>query len=95
VKEIQCEAKVEQKIPIKLIYVLNNSKNISFVNENDCVILLNQYYETFFIFDYGNCYLKTLYQIDSKDNNDKVFIIGERDNIFLGFNRKTKAQRIN
>ena len=83
VKEIQCETTLEQKIPIKLIYVLNYSKNISFVDENDCVIILNQYYETFCQLIYRNRNLKTLYQIDSKDNNDKIFIIGERDNIFF------------
>ncbi len=54
-----------------MIYELNYSKIISFVDENNLFILLNKDCKPFFKFDYQRYNLKTIYQIDSKDNNYK------------------------
>ncbi len=54
-----------------MIYVLNYSNIISFVDENNLFILLNKDCKPFCKFDYQKYNLKTSYQIDSKDNNYK------------------------
>ena len=80
---IQCETSLNKisDSPIEFIYVLNMSNNISFFTDNNYVIILNNDYIKFFSLSAYN--IKTLYQIDSNDNNDKVFVIGLSDTIIF------------
>ena len=65
------------------LYVLNNSNCISFINEDNKVIILNSFYKRFFNVHYETDSLNALYQIESKDDNNFLFIVGGVGNIIL------------
>ena len=65
------------------LYVLNGSNSISFINEENRVKILNTFYKPFFDVHYQTESLKALYQIESNDENNSIFIIGGDGNIIL------------
>ena len=68
---------------ITYLYVLNHSNNISLINRENKVIILNSIYKPFFNVTYKIQRLNSLYQIDSNDENDGIFIIGGKGNIIM------------
>jgi hypothetical protein len=82
---INCETVLKElsKSDLKYLYVLNYSNSISFLNENNKVIILNEKYQPFFNVNFRTSRLNALYQIDSKDENNLLYIIGGRDIIIL------------
>lgn len=78
---IKCETVLKElsKSDLKYLYVLNNSNFISFLNENNKVVILNEKYKIFFDVNFRTSRLNALYQIDSKDENNLLYIIGGRD----------------
>ena len=82
---IECETilKNVSDSNLKYLYVLNFSNSISFINENDYVIILNNYYKQFFQLYFENNIVNALYQIESKDENNGKFIIGSDEYIVL------------
>ena len=82
---INCETVLKElsKSDLRYLYVLNYSNSISFLNEENKVVILNDKYKPFFNVNFGTSRLNALYQIDSNDENNLVYIIGGRDIIIL------------
>ena len=82
---INCETVLKElsKSDLRYLYVLNYSTSISFLNEENKVVILNYKYKLFFNVDFRTSRLNALYQIDSNDENNLVYIIGGRDIIIL------------
>ena len=77
---INCETTFKKisESDLTYLYVLNYSDSISFINEDNKVIILNTYYKPFFKVSF-DLDLKGLYQIDSDDENSGLFIVcGEK-----------------
>ena len=92
---IECQTKLQNISESKLtyLYVLNHSNSISFINEDNKVIILNTIYKPFFNVNFDTSRLNALYQIDSNDDNDGIFIIGGRGNIIM-FNIRNEIKNI-
>jgi len=60
------------KSDLSYLYVLNYSNSISFLNEDNKVVILNDKYKPFFNANFRTSRLNALYQIDSNDENDLV-----------------------
>ena len=82
---IDCETVLKDfsKSDLVYLYVLNKSNNISFINEDNKVIILNNFYKSFFDVNFQTSELKALYQIESNDDNNNLFIVGSSDNIIF------------
>ena len=82
---INCETTLNDysKSNYVYLYVLNYSNSISFINEENRVIILNTFYKPFFNVHYETDSLNALYQIESKDENNSIFIVGGNGNIIL------------
>ena len=82
---IECETKLNDlsESEITYLYVLNHSNCISFINQENQVIILNMIFKPFFKVHFETESLNTLYQIDSDDENDGIFIIGGKGNIIM------------
>ena len=81
VTNFQCETILNKisESPMEFLYVLNESHCISYFTDDDHVIILNESYKKFFDVSFSSCNLKALYQIDSNDNNNMVFVVGGRN----------------
>ena len=78
--KIECELVLKNLSDSEILYlkVFNPSKIISFVNENDHFIVLNNSYKVFIDIN-TRMDLAGLYQIKSKDdNNEKIIVAGKR-----------------
>ena len=82
---IKCETTLNDysKSNFVYLYVLNYSNSISFINEENRVIILNTYLKPFFNVHFSTDSLTALYMIDSNDKNNSIFIIGGQANIIL------------
>ena len=82
---ISCETVLKElsNSDLNYLYVLNSTNNISFLNENNKVTVLNEKCQPFFKVDFETSRLNALYQIDSDDENNLIFVIGGRDIIIL------------
>ena len=82
---INCETTLNDysKSNYVYLYVLNRSNSIAFINEENRVNILNTFYKPFFNVIYETESLNALYQIESNDENDSIFIIGGEGNIIL------------
>ena len=82
---ISCETTLNEytKSNYVYLYVLNDSNIISFINEENRVIILNSFYKPFFNILYQTDRLIGLYQIESNDENDSIFIVGGKGNIIF------------
>ena len=82
---VSCETVLKElsNSDLNYLYVLNSSNNISFLNENNKVTILNEKFQPFFKVDFETSRLNALYQIDSDDENNLIFVIGGRDIIIL------------
>ena len=83
--DIECETIIKNPSDSVLIflYVLNNSDSISFVNDNNYVYILNTQFKPFYKVNFNDNLIKALYQINSEDDNDGLFIIGGEDYIIF------------
>ena len=82
---IECETNIKNPSDsvFTYLYVLNDSNSISFINCTNYVYILNCQYKPFFKVNFQNNNLRTLYQIDSEDDNDGLFIIGGEDSLIF------------
>ena len=82
---INCETTLNEysKSNYVYLYVLNDSNSISFIDEDNTVMILNAFYKPFFNVNYQIKRLKALYQIKSNDENDSIFILGGKGNLIL------------
>ena len=82
---IECETTLKDFSESELthLYVLNNSNNISFINDDNQVVILDMLYKPFFKCIFRTERLNALYQIDSNDENNSILVIGGGSNIIL------------
>ncbi len=85
VTKIQCETSLNKitESPMEFLYVLNMSNSISYFTNDDHVIILDKDYKQFFDVNFSSCNLQSLYQIDSNDKNNFVFVVGGRNVIIF------------
>ena len=82
---IECETTLKDfsESELTYLYVLNDSNSISFINNDNQVIILSMLYKPFFKVKFQTERLNALYQIESNDENDSIFVIGGGSNIIL------------
>ena len=82
---IECEITLENFSNSEFIhlYVFHYNNNISFINSDNKVFILNKQYKPFFYRKYETKKLNALYQIASNDENNFLFIIGGRSIIII------------
>ena len=82
---VECEINLSDYTDSNCIYlyVLNETNCISFINDDNRVIILNEIYKKFFNVIYKTQSLIALYQIASNDQNNDLFVIGGENNILL------------